>query len=176
MARVKLIDPASDAAFSDLAANIRGQRRGRFLNIYKILLQSPTLCAAWFDFNNAVCWQTGLDGRLREILIIRIGHLNGSEYTLRQHVAALAEAEGLSPEACDGLKSWWGTDYFTPAERVALAFADAMTEDINDPDQVFEPLREYFDERQIVELAVLIGSYNMHTRVFKALQADLEEL
>jgi alkylhydroperoxidase family enzyme len=174
MARVKLIDPDYDPAYTELAANIRGQRRGSFLNIYKILLQSPAMCAAWFGFNNAVRWQTGLDGRLREILIIRIGHLSGSAYTLSQHTGALAEAEGLSPEACDGLKSWRGTDYFSPAERAALAFADAMTEDITVPDQVFEPLRDHFDEPQIVELAVLIGSYNMHTRVFMALEADLE--
>ena len=174
MARVKLIDPDSDPAYAELSANIRGQRRGSFLNIYKILLQSPAMAGAWFDFNNAVRWQTGLDGRLREILIIRIGHLNGSAYTLRQHTGALAAAEGLSQEACDGLKSWWGTDYFSPAERAALAFADAMPEDINVPGPVFEPLREFFDEPQIVELAVLIGSYNMHTRVFMALEADLE--
>ncbi len=173
MARVKLIDPDSDPAHAELAAKIRGQRRGSFLNIYKILLQSPAMYAAWFDFNNAARWQTGLDGRLREILIIRIGHLNGSQYTLRQHMEALAKAEGLSQEACDGLKSWRGTDYFSPAERAALAFAGAMTEDISVLDVVFEPLREIFDESEIVELAVLIGAYNMHTRVFMALAADL---
>ena len=54
-------------------------------------------------------------------------------------MGALAEAEDLSQDACDGLKSWWGTDYFSLAERAALAFADAMTKDINVPDQVFEP-------------------------------------
>ena len=111
---------------------------------------------------------------MREIIIIRIGHLNGSEYTLRQHVGALAEAEGLGAEACAALKSWRGADHFSEKERAALAFADAMTEDIDVPDQIFEPLRDHFSERQIVELAVLIGSYNMHTRVFQALQADLE--
>ena len=174
MARVKLIDPNSDPAFAELAANIRGARRGAFIKIYKILLQCPPLCGAWFDFNNAVRWQTELNGRLREIIIIRIGHLNGSEYTLRQHVGALAEAEGLGAEACAALKSWRGADHFSEKERAAPAFADAMTEDIDVPDQIFEPLRDHFSERQIVELAVLIGSYNMHTRVFQALQADLE--
>jgi 4-carboxymuconolactone decarboxylase len=176
MARVKLIDPDSNPAFAELAANIRGQRRGKFINIYRLLLQSPTLCGTWFDFNNAVRWQTELDGRLREIIIIRIGHLNGSEYTLRQHQGALAKAEGLSAAASAALKSWRGTDHFSAKERAALAFADAMTEDIAVPDEIFEPLRGHFDERQIVELAVLIGSYNMHTRVFRALEADLEQL
>jgi alkylhydroperoxidase family enzyme len=35
-------------------------------------------------------------------------------------------------------------------------------------------LRAHFNERQIVELSVLIGLYNMHTRVFTALGIDPE--
>ena len=41
-------------------------------------------------------------------------------------------------------------------------------------DDVFEALRPHFDEDRIVELAILIGTYNMQTRVLAALQIDLE--
>jgi len=40
------------------------------------------------------------------------------------------------------------------------------------PDDVFEALRSHFNERQIVELTVLTGTYNMHTRMCQALQID----
>ena len=56
-----------------------------------------------------------------------------------------------------------------------LAYADAMTRDIEVPNAVFEPLREYFDDRRIVELTVLIGTYAMHVRVFEALKLDPEQ-
>ena len=56
-----------------------------------------------------------------------------------------------------------------------LAYTDAMTRDIEVPDAVFEPLREYFDDRQLVELTVLIGTYAMHVRVFEALKLDPEQ-
>ena len=49
-----------------------------------------------------------------------------------------------------------------------------MTRDIDVPDAVFAELRKHFNERQIVELTVLIGTYNMHTRVGQALQIDPE--
>jgi alkylhydroperoxidase family enzyme len=39
---------------------------------------------------------------------------------------------------------------------------------------VFEQLRPHFTDQQIVELSVLIGTYNMHTRVLQALEIDLE--
>jgi hypothetical protein len=33
-----------------------------------------------------VRWKTTLPGRLREIVIIRMGHLTNSQYVLRQHL------------------------------------------------------------------------------------------
>jgi 4-carboxymuconolactone decarboxylase len=49
-----------------------------------------------------------------------------------------------------------------------------MTRDVAVSNGVFDALRPYFNERQIVELTVLIGTYNMHTRVFMALKIDPE--
>jgi alkylhydroperoxidase family enzyme len=70
------------------------------------------------------------------------------------------------------LPHWRMATCFSDPERAALAYADTMTRDIEVPDAVFNELRYHFDERQIVELTVLIGSYNMNTRVLKALEID----
>jgi alkylhydroperoxidase family enzyme len=43
------------------------------------------------------------------------------------------------------------------------------------PDPVFEALRPHFNERQIVELTVLAGTYNMHTRMCQALRIDAQK-
>ena len=64
---------------------------------------------------------------------------------------------------------------FSAAERAALAYADAMTKDVVVPDAVFAELRRHFDERKILELTVLIGAYNMHTRVCQAIELDPEK-
>jgi alkylhydroperoxidase family enzyme len=50
-----------------------------------------------------------------------------------------------------------------------------MTEDVAVADSVFASLRKHFDNRSIVELSVLIGTYNMHTRVLQAFEIDLEK-
>ena len=75
----------------------------------------------------------------------------------------------------DALADWRVTSLFSERERAALAFTDAMTRHIRVPDDVFADVRRHFDERQIVELSVLIGAYNMHTRVQEALKLDLEK-
>ena len=175
MARVPLLDVEDSPALKDLTDRIRAARRGRVIDVYRLLLHSPPLAETWFDHNNAVRWGTGLDGRLREMVIIRIGYLARGRYVIGQHVPKLALGEGLTLGECEELKDWQGSDLFSPRDRAVLAYADAMTRDIEVPDAVFEPLREYFDDRKIVELTVLIGTYAMHVRVFEALKLDPEQ-
>jgi len=49
-----------------------------------------------------------------------------------------------------------------------------MTREIVVPDPVFAEVDRHFNARQIVELTVLVGTYNMNARVLQALQLDLE--
>ncbi|MPZ48010.1 MAG: carboxymuconolactone decarboxylase family protein [Dehalococcoidia bacterium] len=174
MARVALIQEDAHPELADLVAGLRGGRAGRLLNIYKLLLHSPPLASSWFGHVNAVRWQTELDGQTREIAIIRVGILNEVEYVVKAHAGAYALEEGLTAEQCDALADWQGSSLFDGRQRAVLALTDAMTRDIQVADEVFEALKTHFNERQIVELVVLIGTYNMHTRVLAALEIDSE--
>ena len=51
-----------------------------------------------------------------------------------------------------------------------------MTRDVVVPDAVFAEVARHFNAREIVELTVLIGTYNMNARVLRALELDLEPL
>ena len=164
----------SDPELAELTEKYRAGRRGKLINIYRMLLNSPALAESWFNHSNAVRWKTALDGRLREMVIIRLGHLTGSQYVLRQHVPSLALADGLSLAECEALADWRASGSFDARERAALAYADCMTRDITVPDAVFAEVKRHFDDRRIVELTVLIGTYNMNARVLQALELDLE--
>jgi 4-carboxymuconolactone decarboxylase len=174
MARVSLIEEKDHPELAELIGKIRAGRRGALINVYKLLLHSPPLAASWLDLISTARYKTELDGRLREIAIIRVAYLNRTDYVVKQHVPQLSAPEGLSQQECDALADWRKTAFFSARERAALAYTDAMTRDIAVPDEVFEALRPHFNEQQIVELTVLIGTYNMHTRVFMALGIDPE--
>src|SRR5262245_64355291 len=175
MARVSLIDEKDHPELSDLIATIKKARRGELLNLYRILLHSPALAQAWMEFNNAARWKSELDGRLREIATIRIGHLCRADYIVQQHVPRLAVAEGLTLAECDALSDWRASGLFSERERAALAYTDAVTRDLVVPDAVFAGLRRHFNERQLVELAGLVGMYVRRGCVFTALQIDPEK-
>ena len=174
MARVKLIQPEERPDQTALIDRIRKGRRGNVINVYKMLLHSPDIASVWLDLVNVVRWKVDLEGRLREIVIVRIGYLNRCAYVVNQHVPELTAPEGLSKEECAALADWRASAFFSERERAALAYTDAVTREIDVSDAVFAELRKHFTERQIVELTVLIGTYNMHTRVGQALQIDPE--
>lgn len=173
MARVSLIEEKDCPALGQSIDRIRGGR-ARLLNLYKALLHSPDVAGAWFDYSNAVRRKTQLDGRMRELAIIRVGILNRAEYVIKQHVPALAIEAGLTREHCDALVDWPNSALFDDRERAVLACTDAMTRDVRVSDAVHAALRRHFGEREIVELTVVIGMYNMHSRVLEALEIDLE--
>jgi len=174
MARIPLFEEATHPDLAEVTARIRSGRRGALLNVYKLLLHSPALAETWFDHVGAVRFETALSGRLREIIIIRIAHLNAIPYVLAQHVPALAIAEGVTVAECEALADWRASSLFDARERAALALADAMTLSTHVPDDVFAAVRTHFDDREIVELTVLAGTYIMHNRVMNALGIDLE--
>jgi 4-carboxymuconolactone decarboxylase len=172
MARVSLIEPEQHPELEPVVAKIRSGRRGTVINVYKLLLHSPGIAETWLDLINTVRWKVDLEGRLREIVIIRVGYLNRCSYVVKQHVPLLSAPEGLTQAECDALADWRAGALFSARERAALAFTDASTREVDVPDAVFDELRHHFSERQIVELTVLVGTYNMHTRMCQALRID----
>jgi alkylhydroperoxidase family enzyme len=174
MARVPLIEEFKHPELADPISKIKGARGGRLINIYRLMLHSPALANAWFDLNQAVRYGTDLDGQSRELAVIRVAILNDVEYVQRAHGPAYALKEGLTPAQVAALSDWRGSQLFNAQQRALLAYTDAMTKNIEVTDDVFNDARKYFSERQIVELTMLIGAYNMLTRFLKALKVDPE--
>ncbi len=174
MARVSLVEENEHPKLCELIAKIKGARGGRLINIYRLMLHSPALASAWFDLNQAVRYGTEIDGQCRELAVIRVAILNNVEYVIRAHGPAYALKEGLTPEQVAALSDWQPSDLFDEKQRALLAYTDAVTRDIDVPDAVFVDVRKHFSERQVVELTMLIGAYNMLTRFLKALKVDPE--
>ena len=174
MARVALIEEKDHPELAQAIAKIKGARGGRLINIYRLMLHSPALANAWFDLNQAVRYGTEIDGQSREIAVIRVAILNNVEYIQQAHGPAYALKEGLTPEQVTAIANWRPSNLFSAPQRALLAYTDAMTRQIDVPDNVFAELRKHFSQRQAVELSMLIGAYNMLTRFLKALKVDPE--
>src|SRR5690242_6503268 len=70
--------------------------------------------------------QAGLDKELIELIKIRASQINGCAFCLQYHILQ-AEALGLSADKINLVAVWRETPQFSPRERAALGWTEALT-------------------------------------------------
>lgn len=167
LARIPYADPNEPEARPLVERIVR--ERGSLLHLYAMLLHSPPVAEGWLGYLTAIRHHCGLAGSLREMVIMRIAHLNGAPYEAEQH-APIALKEGLTQAQVDGLADWRAQDLYDARQQAVLAYCDSMTREIHVPKPVFEAVRAELDARELVELTATIGAYNMVSRFLEAMQ------
>jgi AhpD family alkylhydroperoxidase len=173
MARLVHVDENSPGIDTELLDALRLRRRGQLLNLDRQLLHSAPLARGWNSLMGAIRGEMRLDGALRELVILRVAVLNRAPYEFAQH-APLALAEGLSQAQVDAVQAWPDSALFDARDRDVLAYADAMTLQVQVPQALFDALRSHLDDREIVELTATVAGYNMVSRFLEALQIEIE--
>ena len=160
-------------ALEPLIARITAER-GSVLHLYQMLLHSPPLAEGWLAFFTAVRHKLELPGDLRELVIMRIAHLNGAPYEADQH-RPIALREGLHAEQLDALADWEPSSAYTPVQRRVLRLTDAITRDIHFDEAQLQEVRADLGERQTVELVATVAGYNLVSRFLEALQIQQQD-
>lgn len=105
--------------------------------------------------------QSGLESSLIELVKLRASQINDCAYCIDMHTKD-ARAAGESEQRLYALTAWWETPFYTDRERAALAWTEAVTLVGEDhvPDDVYEQVREQFDEKELVDLTMAIIAIN----------------
>jgi len=173
MARIPYADLSSPAV-QPLVQRIVAER-GSVLHLYQMLMHSPPLAEGWLGFMTQVRQKLELGGDLRELVIMRIAHLNGAPYEAQQH-EPIALKEGLTPAQLAALPAWGEVaELFTPLQGDVLRLCDARTRDVHVEAPLVQAVREHLGERRLVELVATIASYNMVSRFLEALQIHADD-
>ena len=92
---------------------------------------------------------------------IRASQLNGCAYCIDMHTKD-ARAIGETEQRIYGLVAWRETPYFSPRERAALAFTEAVTRlsDTHVPDQAYQEVAAEFSPQEVAALVSLIVTIN----------------
>lgn len=108
----------------------------------------------------------GLEQSLQELVKIRASQINGCAACLHMH-ARDARAAGETEERLYLLSAWREASVYTPRERAALAWTEALTRlaGHTPPADGFDEVREHFTDDEMVKLAVLIGMINVWNRL-----------
>jgi AhpD family alkylhydroperoxidase len=103
---------------------------------------------------------------LIELVKMRASQINGCAYCLDMH-SKDALAQGETAQRLIGLDAWREAPYYTPRERAALAWTEALTRvgDTHAPDDVYDELKPHFTEAEIVALTFAIVAINAWNRL-----------
>jgi alkylhydroperoxidase family enzyme len=86
-----------------------------------------------------------------------------------------SERLGVTQDHLSALPDYEHSSLFSEEERVVLRYADAMTRTpVHVPDTIFETLKAFYNDRQILEITAAIAWENFHARVNHALDLQAE--
>ena len=110
---------------------------------------------------------------LIHLVKLRASQINGCAYCIDMHWHE-ARASGESEQRLYGLLTWEEAGAYTPAERAALAWTEAVTDisRTHAPDAVYAALGAHYSEREIVDLTWLIATINAWNRIAIGLRSQ----
>lgn len=114
----------------------------------------------WLMFAGALMPGGRLPRRETELVILRVATLSGSDYELAQH-RRLGRRAGLTPVEIDRVAEGADAGGWSPRERLLLWVADELHEARDLSDATWSELRAVLDERECIELLMLVGHYTM---------------
>jgi len=108
----------------------------------------------------------GIEQSLVELIKLRASQINGCAFCVDMHTTDALKA-GETSRRLHGVAVWRETPFFTPRERAALAWTEALTRlaDTHAPDDDYEALRSEFTEAEMVNITLAIATINCWNRL-----------
>ncbi len=109
---------------------------------------------------------TDLSRSLKELIKIRASQINGCAYCLDMHTKD-ARKSGETEQRLYVLSAWRETSFYTPKERAALAWTEAVTQisEQGVSKELFEAASQHFEEKELVDLTMAIVAINGWNRL-----------
>jgi len=160
-------DPVTAEVFETFA------REGRApILLYRLLAHNPPLLRSYATLARGLRYGARTPRPLRELVILRIAQLTGSDYEWSHH-RKMAEAAGVPEEQVRALADWRAAGCFDATERAALRCAEEIHA-IELSDDAFAELRAQLPDDEALEIAVLAAFYEMVARIIQATGVEVE--
>ena len=167
--------PTNTPEEAEILARVQARRAPNgLLPLDRALLHSFPVIDGWNSFIGAIRTRTSLSTVVRELAICRVAVINGAWFEWEQH-APLLQGGGLSEDAMRVVRDTrfdQGTVHegvLSRAYKAVLRYTDAMTRNVYVPEEVFQEVKELFNEREVVEITATVAAYNCVSRFLVAL-------
>jgi alkylhydroperoxidase family enzyme len=146
---------------------------GNWWTVFAVVPDAFDHAVAGFQFYRG---KRKLDPKLRELGQTRAGWARGSQFVYSQHCKA-SRGVGLSEEQIAAIPHWMVADCYSPEERAVLAYTDGMViQGGRVADGIFAALKKHLSDEEILELTYIVGMYDMHAVISKALRLEYDDV
>ena len=169
MARIPYPDPAA------LAPEARALRDSLpQLNIFRMISGSGPSFLPFMALVNAYLNDGLLDTELRELVILRVGHLCGSAYEQHQH-RRVSRMIGMSDARIEAAAGALPSPHLSETENAVLAFTDDQVANVKADAKLFAAAHAALGDPAMQELVIIIGIYLLVCRYLETFEIELEE-
>lgn len=117
-----------------------------------------------------------LEPTIRSLVMVRVSQINWCKFCVDLNSLMLIQRSG-SEEKLNELHDWKNSRKLNKKEKTALAYAEAVTQSVREvQNSDRDPLKEFFNDREIVELTALIAYQNMSSKFNSALNIPSQGL
>lgn len=110
----------------EVLSSIAGPRGGHVSSLFQMMLHSPEVTHGWSTFGNAIRFETGIDDRTRELIVLTVAQVTGCAYEWDQH-ETLALDKGMVRSEVEAIREWPnGADVFERSDRSVVELAAAV--------------------------------------------------
>ena len=143
------------------------------INLYATLVRFPTLYRPRAVQSAYIRTGSTLSGRVREMLILRIGWLCGAEYEWAQH-APIARREGLTDDEVRGIAIGPDASRWSRLDAALLRATDELYRDDTISDTTWATLDESYGERELIDIVITVAGYRMVSMVLNSIGVQRE--
>jgi 4-carboxymuconolactone decarboxylase len=149
-------------------------RRGD-LNVFRLLANAPHVFVGWAQMVDELFDSPTFNLRMREVIILRVAHLQGSRYELAQHTG-IARGAGLTEQQINAIVGTGDLDAagFSSTERTALDVVTELCTTHRLRDDSFAAARGVLGDEALTELLMTISCYYGLALVLNAVDLEVD--
>ena len=149
-------------------------RRGN-LKVFRLLANAPHVFPGWTQMIDELFESPTFNRRMREVVILRVAHLQGSRYELSQHVGIARNAD-LTDEQINAILDHGdlAAAGFSDTERTALDVTTELCSTHQLRDDTFAAAQAVFGDEALTELLMIISCYYGLALVLNATDLDVD--
>lgn len=146
---------------------------GAVPNVIHALAHHPRAASRWTRFNGHLLASGLLPARERELAILRTVWRCRAAYEWGHHVVFGLEI-GLAPDEIERVAAPT-VDGWSGHEAALLRAVDELHDDAQIAHGTWTTLATTFDDAQLIELCMLVGSYHLASYVTRSLEIELDD-